>query len=168
MSAAARSAFARGASATVLALLVACSPAVDEEFKARTTVYRFPADAVIAVTASPHRAIRLSPPSEPFDLVFDSRIDDQVDSNGHPKVFSIDSSPLFARTYTPTEAGVVACRSGVASMECGMALSIDGEHWSMLFPPSFKSDAVAMAARARAYIKASALPETGSRAAAPS
>lgn len=165
MSAAIRSAFARGTAAAILALLAACSPAVDEEFKARTTVYRFPADAVVAVTSSPHRVIRLSPPNEPFDLVFDSRIDDQVDAKGHPKIFSINNGPLFAKTYTPTAAGVVACRPGIASVECGMALSIDGEHWSMLFPPSFKPDAVAMAARAKAYIRASALLETGSRAA---
>jgi hypothetical protein len=163
-----RSAFVGGASTAILALLVACSPAVDEEFKARTTVYRFPAAAVVAVTSSPHRVIRLSPPSEPFDLVFDSRIDDQVDAKGHPKIFSINNGPLFAKTYTLTDAGLVACRPGVASMECGMALSVDGEHWSMLFPPSFKSDAFAMAARARAYIRASAVPEAGSRAAASS
>lgn len=167
MTAAAGSTFVRGASAVVLAMLIACSPAVDEQFKARTTLYRFPADAIVSVTSSPHRFIRLSPPDEPFDLVFDSRIDDQVDAKGHPKVFSTNSGPLFAKTYTPTEAGVVACRPGVASVECGIALSIDGEHWSMLFPPSFKPDAVAMATRARAYIRASAVPETGSRAATP-
>ncbi len=164
----ARLACGRGASAALLALLVACSPAVDEEFKARTTVYQFPAEAVVAVTSSPHRVIRLSPPNEPFDLVFDSRIDDQVDAKGHPKIYSINNGPLFAKTYAATPAGVVACRPGVTSVECGMALSIDGEHWSMLFPPSFKPNAVAMAARARAYIKASAVPEAGGRAAAAS
>ena len=165
MRAAAQPFVIRGAAAAILLMLAACDQAGDEAFKARRTTYHFPPGDVVSVTFSPYRVIRLSPAGAPFDLVFDSRIDDQVDRNGHPKIFSINNGVLFAKTYTPTDAGIVACRHAVASMECGMALSVDGEHWSMLFPASLKPDAVAMAARAKAYIKASAVPETGSGAA---
>jgi len=142
--------------------LAACRPASDEVFKARDVSYRFPAAVVVSMTTSPHRFIRVSPPGEPFDLVFDSRIDGQVDRKGQAKIFSISDGPLFAKTYRPTPAGVVACRPGAAKITCGMALSVGGEHWSMIFAPASKPAAVAMSRRAKAYIAAHALGEPSS------
>lgn len=145
-------------------LVAACGEHPNEPFKARSTLYHFPSEAIVSVVSSPHRLIRLSPASEPFDLVFDSRIDGQVDSSGFPKIFSITDGPMSTKTYTPTQAGVVACRVGVSAVACGMALNVGDEQWSILFPPSFKPEIAAMAARARTYIKAAALPDDTSSA----
>jgi len=148
--------------AAVLPLvLAACGPDPAESFKARQTVYRFPEEAVAAVMTSPHRFIRVSPAGEPFDLIFDSRIDHQQDRRGFPKIFGITDGPLSAKSYSRTPAGVVACRVGVASTECGLVLIVGGEHWSLLFPAAVEPQAAQMAGRARDYIRKHALPVAG-------
>lgn len=138
--------------AALIFLVVGCERSGWVEFTGRQASYRFPADRVQAIKTTPYRFIRVSPAGEPFDLVFDSRIDDQVDAKGYPKVFSISEGPLAGKSYSTTPGGVVACRTGVASVDCGMSLIVAGDQWSVLFPVTQKGAAESMARSAAEFI----------------
>lgn len=138
--------------ATLILFVVGCEQSGWKEFTGRQSSYRFPTDRVQALRTTPYRFIRVSPAGEPFDLVFDSRIDDQIDAKGFPKVFSVSDGPLGGKSYSATPAGVVACRTGVASVDCGMSIMVSGDQWSVLFPVSHKRDAESIARRAAEFI----------------
>lgn len=143
---------AAATSLTVILALVACEQPGWQEFTGRQASYRFPADRVHAINHTPYRFIRVSPAGEPFDLVFDSRIDDQVDANGQRKIFSVSEGPLGGKTYASTPAGVVACRTSIASVDCGVSLIVSGDQWSVLFPVNRKAEVESIAQRAAAFI----------------
>ena len=138
--------------ATLIFLVAACERSGWDDFRGREASYRFPTDRVHAINTTPYRFIRVSPMGEPFDLVFDSRIDDQVDASGYPKIFSVSEGPLGSKSYATTPAGVVACRTNIASVDCGMSLTIAGDQWSVLFPVTRKDEAESIAQRAAAFI----------------
>jgi hypothetical protein len=137
----------------VLSLATACDQGGWDDFAAGQSSYRF-ASRDVVVKDSNRRFIRLSPDGEPFELVYDTRVDGHMDKRGYRSVFSLTDSPLAGTTYRRTPAGVVVCRTRVAAIECGMALGNGGDQWSMLFPASRKGDVEAMVGRARAYLTA--------------
>lgn len=146
-------------SAILAALLVAgCAQPQWQEFTARYTAYRFPSELVASANSSPHRFIRLSPKGEPFELVYDSRIDINVDRRGHPQLFSINATPLARVTYTPARSGMVACRTSLTAAQCGIAVTVGGDRWSVLFPASQKAQADAFASRAADFLSSHTRP----------
>jgi len=144
-------------------MLAGCAQPEWQAFDARSGSYRFPAKQVRSVTTAPHRFIRVSPRGEPFDLVFDTRIDGHVDHRGHPQIFSIDRALLVGATYERSPAGIVVCRTGIASVDCGLSLLVNGDRWSLLFPAGRKSDAGRMADRAARFLSAHAVEPPGKR-----
>lgn len=140
--------------AAVLLLTAACEPAGWSSFSARHSTYRFAAGDVVTKEIANRSFIRVAPPDEAFELVFDSRIDGQMDARGYRKLFSVSDYPLAGTSYRRTDAGVVVCRTGVAAIECALPLASGGDQWSMLFPAGRKGEVVAMAARARDYLGA--------------
>jgi hypothetical protein len=143
--------------AASLMLVVGCSQPEWQEFEARAATYRFPSRQVSSVTTSPHRFIRVSPAGEPFELVYDSRIDLNVDRRGHPQIFSINRALLTGKSYTPTPAGMIVCQTSVASVNCGTTLSVNGDRWSVLFPASRKTEIVAISTRAARFLSSHTL-----------
>lgn len=138
--------------AAVLLLAAACEPAGWSSFSARHSTYRFAAGDVVAKEIANRSFIRVAPKGEAFELVFDSRIDGQMDARGYRKLFSGSNYPLAGTNYRRTDAGVVVCRTGVASIECALPLASGGDQWSMLFPAGRKGEVAAMAGRARDYL----------------
>lgn len=138
----------------MLLAAAACDRADWTNFSARHATYRFASSEVVAKEAANRSFIRVSPDGEPFQLLFDSRIDGQMDARGYRRLFPAGDSPLAGTTYRRTAAGVISCRTGVAAIECGLPVVSGGDHWSMLFPAGRKGEVAAMAARARAYLAA--------------
>jgi len=139
--------------ATLMAV-AACDQAEWTHFSARHSTYRFAATEVVAKEAANRSFIRVSPEGEPFQLLFDSRIDGQMDARGYRRLFPAGDSPLAGTTYRRTASGVISCRTGVAAIECGLPVVSGGDQWSMLFPAGRKDDVEALAARALAYLAA--------------
>lgn len=139
--------------ATLMAV-AACQQAEWTAFSARHSTYRFAASEVVAKEAANRSFIRVSPEGEPFQLLFDSRIDGQMDARGYRQLFPAGGSPLAGTTYRRTAAGVISCRTGVAAIECGLPVVSGGDQWSMLFPAGRKGEVAPMVARARAYLAA--------------
>lgn len=139
---------------TALALLfaAACQPKGWENFSTRHASYRFAASDVVSKETANRRFIRLSPSGEPFELVFDSRIDGQMDRRGYRRIFSLGDGPLARVVYRPLPAGVMVCQTRVAAIECGLSLTSSGDQWSMLFPASREGEVTAMAARAQGFL----------------
>lgn len=134
-------------------LAVGCQPQGWESFSTRHASYRFAGGDVVSKEAS-YRFIRLSPSGESFELVFDGRISGQMDRRGYRRIFSLGDGPLAGVAYRRTPAGTVACHTGVAAIECGLALISGDDQWSLLFPASRKASVVEIAARARNYLAA--------------
>lgn len=139
--------------ATLMAV-TGCEQAEWTGFSARHSTYRFAAAEVVATEAANRSFIRVSPQGEPFQLLFDSRIDGQMDARGYRRLFPAGDSPLAGTTYRRTASGVISCRTGVAAIECGLPVVSGGDQWSMLFPAGRKDEVAALATRARAYLAA--------------
>lgn len=144
----------RLALAIVLSLSAACAEPQRREFRTDQTIYRFSTEHIRSSAHEPHLFIRVSPPDERFDLILDSRLEGRTDSRGLPVLFSINDGPQSELMYHRTQAGTIVCRRAIASIDCGLPISIGDERWALLFPEPLIGRVDAMRARAEQFLRA--------------
>jgi hypothetical protein len=95
--------------------------------------YKVPAAHVQSFSRAPHQFVRIKPPGQPFDLVYDSRLSPQA-RNGWPMIFSVNdgSSPYVERRDSVGQK-IVCRRAAAPASICGLALEDAGVKWSVLF-----------------------------------
>lgn len=115
----------------------ACGEGPPRQYEIGSATYSIPAAETLSVRTDPKFFIRISPPERSYDLIFDARLVDQVDSRGNPVIFSISDSPDQQLRYFRSEEGMIVCRNRAHPYGgCGASLEAAGATWSVLIPPA--------------------------------
>ncbi|HUE79326.1 MAG TPA: hypothetical protein VMN38_06810 [Sphingomicrobium sp.] len=121
----------------MLALAACAEPARESLLRIGSATYRVPESHIQSVNAEPHQFVRISPPDEPFDLVYDSRTKLQRDDRGWPVIFSInDRTGSNVSRYTAHDLKILCLRAVNPRGGCAMVLRVGDAEWSVLFPES--------------------------------
>jgi hypothetical protein len=144
-----------GVSLAMIAAAAGCVPGASADTKVSVAGvrYQFPAAHVISSTQDPHLFVRIRPPGESFELIYDSRSASQVDASGWPVIFSLNHSQVPSIYRSLQERVRVVCRQAPSPIGgCGIRVEHRGAQWSVLFSTSEAQTAAILHDRALAVL----------------
>ena len=142
-----------GVSLAIAAAGCTADPAAETQVSLDGITYRLPDAHLMSLTQDPHQFVRLHPPGNSFELIYDSRTASQVDASGWPVMFSLNDGRAPDVTRFSQGTNKVVCRQAPSPLGgCGIRVEHRGVKWTVQFPVSQAQTATTVYYRALAEL----------------